>query len=129
MNANTITKIENFLRTLNVENLEIINYVDIEEIDIENAYQSIYEMIEEKNGFDVEIIYYSIAIEYLSNNDNSLCESLSIAAELGYSTENLDSEILASLLASQEVRNDFSELENEIENFFSELEEEEEKEN
>lgn len=123
MKANTITKIEDFLRTLNVENLEIIDYVDIEEIDIENAYQSIYEMIEGKNGFDVDIIYYSRAVEYLANNDNSLCESISIAAELGYSLENLNSEILASLLASQEVRNDFSALEDEIEDFFSELEE------
>ena len=40
-------------------------------------------------------------MEYLKENDPSLSESLEIAAELGYDFKNLNSEILASLLASR----------------------------
>jgi hypothetical protein len=42
--------------------------------------------------------------------------------------QNLNSEILASLLASKLVREEFYELESEINDFFEELEEEEEEE-
>ena len=41
-----------------------------------NAYESIYEMIEDNNGFNIEIIYYHKAMEFLLNNDNSLRDSL-----------------------------------------------------
>ena len=119
------TKIENFLSELNTE-IDVLNYVDIDNIDMNNAYESIYEMIDENNGFDIEIIYYNKAMEFLSNNDNSLRDSLEIADELGYNVSDLNSEILASLLASKLVREEFCELEGEITDFFEELEEEEE---
>ncbi len=118
-------KVENFLSELNTE-IDVLNYVDIDNIDMNNAYESIYEMIDENNGFDIEIIYYNKAMEFLSNNDNSLRDSLEIADELGYNVSDLNSEILASLLASKLVREEFCELEGEITDFFEELEEEEE---
>lgn len=121
------TKIENFLSELNTE-VDVLNFIDIDNIDFNDAFNSIYEMIDDNGGFDVEIIYYSNAIEYLSNNDPSLHESLELASEFGYSCENLNSEILASLLASKLVREEFYGLESEINDFFSELEEEEEEE-
>lgn len=119
------TKIETFLSELNTE-IDVLNLIDTDNIDFNNAYDSIYEMIDDNNGFDVEIIYYSNAMEYLSNNDPSLQESLEIASEFGYTPDNLNSEILASLLASKTAREDFSGLEDEINDFFLELEEEEE---
>lgn len=82
--------------------------------------------MKKKNGFDVEIIYYKNAIDYLSENDPSLCESLGLAAEMGYTIEKLNSEILASILASQNARENFESLEEDINAFFEELEEEEE---
>ena len=89
-------------------------------------------MIENSNGFDIEIIYYQTAIEYLADNDNSLRESLGIAEEMGFSLKNLSSETLARLLASQNSRSEFQELESEINDFFEEevkpLEEESEEE-
>ena len=121
------TKIENFLRELKTE-IDVSYFVDIDNIDHDNAFDSIYKMIEDSNGFDTEIIYYSKAINYLHENDPSLHESLEIAAEYGYEVQNLNSEILASLLASRNVRDEFYELENEINSFFEELEEEEEEE-
>ena len=45
-----------------------------------------------------EIIYYSNAMKYLSENDNSLRESMEIADELGYKPKNINSELLATLL-------------------------------
>ena len=119
------TKIENFLQNLETE-IDLLSMVDIDNIDFNNAFDSIYEMIEDNNGFDIEIIYYSRAMEYLTRNDPSLKESLEIAHDMGYAADNLNSEILASLLASQNSRNDFNDLEGDINNFFEELEEEEE---
>ena len=121
------TKIENFLKELDTE-IDLLYMVDIDNIDFNNAFDSIYEMIEDKNGFDIEIIYYSRAMEYLIRNDPSLTESLEIAHDMGYTADNLNSEILASLLASKNSRNDFHDLKDDINNFFEELEEEEEEE-
>ena len=102
--ANTTVKIEAFLNSL-VAKIEIndnlINYVDIEDIDFSDAFNSIYEMVYDNGGFDIEIIYYVNAIKYLQENDASLHESLEIAKEFGFELKNLNSEVLASLLASR----------------------------
>jgi len=124
MNEETKTKIENFLKEVSPENVYILDYVDVENIDLENPFDSIEEIISDNNGFDVEIIYYSNAIEYLHKNDPSLRESLELASEYGYGVDKLNSEILASLLASQNAREEFSDLRDEIESFFDEIKEE-----
>ena len=118
-------KIEEFLKNLNTE-INILDYVDTETV---NSYDDVRDQIEDNNGFDIEIIYYSNAIEYLHKNDPSLQESLSIAEDMGFTPGNLNSEILASLLASQNARNEFYSLESEITYFFDELEEDEEEDN
>ena len=117
------TKIEDFLRELDTE-IDVLNYVDIDNIDPVNPFESIFEMIEESNGFDIEILYYSNAMNYLSENDPSLQESLEIASDYGFDVQSLNSEILASLLASKLVRDEFNDLESEINDFFEELNEE-----
>ena len=118
-------KIETFFAELDQQielNDNIINYVDIDEIDNNDAFTSIYEMIEENDGFNCDVIYYSNAIKYLQENDPSLNESLEIAAEYGYDIKNINSEILASLLKSQNVRDEFLDFRDEINDFFQELE-------
>lgn len=106
------------------------NYM-LKDEDFENLEQ-IRDILEENGAFDVEIIYYSNAIEYLSQHDASLKESLSIAAEMGFAIENLSSEILASLLASQNARESFNDIdEDEVNELIIEIltqEEEEEEE-
>lgn len=121
------TKIEEFIYALNTE-IDVLSFVNIYNIDFNDAFNSIYAMVDDNGGFDIEIIYYSQAIEYLSENDPSLKESLELASDFGFSLNDITSETLASLLASQNVRNDFFELEDEINNFFEDLEEEEEEE-
>ena len=118
-------KIETFFAELDKVidlNDNLINYIDIESIDAESAFNSIYEMIDENDGFNCEVIYYSNAMKYLQENDPSLNESLEIASEYGYELKNLNSEILASLLKSQNVRDEFLEFRDEINEFFESLE-------
>jgi len=115
-------KIVDFL--IEIENdtkIEILSNINLNDIDFENAFDSISEAIDENNGFDIEIIYYSNAMEYLTRNDNSLRESIEIALYYGYELKNINSEILASLLASQNSREQFNNYENEINNFFNNL--------
>lgn len=84
------------------------------------------DMIEDNDGFNVDVIYYSEAIKFLQEHDPSLRESLEIASEFEYELNSLSSEILASLLASQKAREEFQGLEDEIAEFLNGLEEEEE---
>ena len=125
LNQTKTEKIESFFAELDKQidlNDNIINYVDIDAIDNDDAFTSIYEMIDENDGFNCDVIYYSNAIKYLQENDPSLMEALEIAAEYGYETKNLNSELLASLLKSQNVRDEFLEFRDEINDFFQELE-------
>ena len=117
-----IEQMKEFYNTLNVENLDIQYFADEEH----TSFDDLREAIQEGGGFNVEIIYYSNAIKFLSENDASLKQSLEIASEFGYSVENLSSEILASLLAGQMCEEAFNELEDEINEFFEGLEDESE---
>lgn len=114
--------IEEFLTTIKVDNLDIPYCVDASEI---NSFDEIYEAIESNNGFEVEIIYYSSAMDYLRENDPSLSESMELADEYGYTPKNINSEILASLLASRYCRDEFESYRDTIETFFEELEDNE----
>ena len=130
-NQTRAEKIEAFFAELDKQielNDYLINYVDIKEIDFSDAFNSIYEMVNDNGGFNCDVIYYSNAIRYLQENDPSLNESLEIAAEYGYELKNLNSEVLASLLASRNSQESFFDVRDEIEEFFAELEEDEEEE-
>jgi uncharacterized coiled-coil DUF342 family protein len=118
-----LDKIKEFLSTLKSE-IDLPYFANADH----RNFDDLRESIQDGNGFDIEIIYYSNAIKYLSENDPSLRESLRLAHEMGYETDKLNSEILASILASENAREDFNELETEINDFFEELNEEEENE-
>lgn len=115
------SKIEDFLRSININNVNIVDYVYINQIDTDNAAESIFDMIQDNGGFNVEIIYYSNAIEYLKRYDNCLTESIELAIEYGYTLENINSELLASLLASKNAMSDYWDYQNEINEFFNNL--------
>jgi hypothetical protein len=121
MKITTKEKITNFLNSIKVENLEIMDYIDIDNIDMDSPFDSINDMIEDNGGFNIEIIYYFNAMEYLSKNDPSLTISINIASEYMEDFRSLNSEILASLLASQIVRQDFYNERDNIETFFNYL--------
>ena len=112
-----LDKMKEFYNTLSID-IDLAYFADEDH----TCYEDLESAIEDGDGFNVDIIYYSNAMKYLSENDPSLSESLSIAAGMGFSVESLNSEILASLLASQNAREDFYHLRDEIEEFFNELE-------
>jgi hypothetical protein len=119
-------KIEKFFREeIKMNHIDIMYHVDADEV---NSFDDVYEAIENDRGFEVEIIYYTNAMEYLMERDSSLRESLEIAEEYGYTPSNITSEVLASLLASKECREEFMSYEDEITEFFNNLNEEDEQE-
>ena len=122
LTENQTQKIVDFFTEIEKDTkIEILSNIELNDIYIENPFDIIYTAIDENNGFDIEIIYYSNAIEYLSRNDTSLRESIEIAVDYGYELKNINSELLASLLASQNSREQFNQYENEINNFFNTL--------
>jgi len=85
------------------------DYITEDDIEYEGiaVAEDLFETLQDQGAFNIDIIYYHKAIEYLRDNDSSLTESLEIATELGYTTENLNSEILASLLASNKAMSNY----------------------
>jgi len=111
-------KKQELLSKLNTE-IDIVSIVDLDNV---TDFDSLYDEIDQAGGFDVDVIYYSTAMEYLSEHDNSLMESLSIASDMGFDVGSLSSETLASLLASQHAREQIQSLEGDINSLFEELE-------
>lgn len=97
------------------------NYFDEDDFDDTTDFNDISNSLEDKSAFNCEVIYYSNAIEYLSKNDPSLHESLEIAEEFGYSPKDLSSEILASLLKSENTRRDWYDEESDVQDFLNNL--------
>lgn len=95
-------------------------YLTNEEI---NSVECIERILDENDCFNVEVMYYHRAIEFLMKNDSSLKESLGIASDFGFEISSLNSETLASLLASQMIRGEFSEYYSELENLIEEFKE------
>ena len=92
-----------------------ISVKDIEDI---TSFDDLTEYLQDNSFFDVEIIYNSAAMEYLTEHDNSLRDSIGLASDMGYKTEDLNSELLASLLASENLKEEYYELEDEITELF-----------
>lgn len=128
MKTENIKKLENLFgeiyRSTNGNSVD--DYINISDIDIENFdFSDFCDELRENNFFDIDIVYYYSAIEYLKENDPSLHESLEIAEEYGYRPASLSSEILASLLASRNFENEFYEYESEICDLIDEILEDE----
>jgi len=113
----TETKL-NLLENLYIENLNIVDFIEHDFEYIRNA-DDLYFELESNDAFNIDIIYYNRAMKYLSENDSSLSESIQIAVDMGYSLENINSETLASLHASQKARNDFWLIKDDIDKILS----------
>ena len=104
-------KLQRLTELVKDNNLDIdIDYIYDENKDFDQLNEDVIQYINES-----EIIYYSKAIAYLSENDNSLHESLEIAKEYGYSIENLNSELLATLLYQQNLTNEWYNISEQVE--------------
>ena len=98
-----MNKLERLKELVKDNNLDIdMDYIYDKNKDFDQLNEDVIQYIHES-----EIIYYSKAMSYLSDNDNSLYESLEIAKEYGYTIENLNSELLATLLYQQNFTNEW----------------------
>lgn len=96
-----------------LDNIDIgVSTDDIKDIE---TVEELQDYLDGNGLFDVEIIYYNNAMNYLHDHDSSLNRSLELAMDMGYTIEDIDSEKLASLLASENARNDFNGLTDQIE--------------
>lgn len=108
-------KLQELLKEIEKElNLEIIDYIDFDVLDRKNLFDSIYNMLLDKNALEINFIGYSRSANYLAEKDPSFTLSLELAKNLGYTIDNINSEILASLLATDILQEKFREYEKEI---------------
>ncbi len=97
------------------------------ETDIDLAYEIEHNMpdniddlmeVLEDRAREIEVIYYSNAMEYLAENDPSLQYSLGLAGDMGYEAKNINSELLATLLKQENVMEEVQEYRDELETAF-----------
>ena len=122
MKQSTFKKIARVVDAADCLNADFESFFTSYEIeDLEDA-DEIRDRLEENNAFDIEIIYYDRAMEYLSKHDPSLYTAFEIASEYGYNVSDLNSELLASLVASQNSRIIFDDLMDDIQDIIDENE-------
>lgn len=103
----------NDTRYLN-EYIDIDSVLNTEYYDEITSTDELYSVLCERIN-EVEIIYYSTAMEILKEEDQSLTESLNLAHELSYTLENLNSEILATLLIHERCIDELNDFIQEVE--------------
>ena len=97
----------------------------LDEKDVEDMFNDswnadgLFNHLDTKEAFNIEIIYYYNAMKYLSEHDNSLIESLELAWNMGFGLKGLSSETLASLHASQKAMDDYYNITDEIDEILS----------
>ena len=107
--------IEQFLHEIETE-IDLLNCYE-EDMSFSDFEESVMEYI-----LSEEIIYYSDAMDYLMEHDSSLIRSFILAEDSGYTIRDLNSELLATLLYQENLRNEWYELSEEIEEYFEEYE-------
>jgi hypothetical protein len=113
----TKQEIKEFLEGLDTP-VDVLMYVSIWRIDQKHPFESIYDMIIESGGFDIDVAHYEDAVKYLGEHDPSWNKSVSLAVACGYTEEDIDAELLARLLLSENTRRAFCSLRPKINNFF-----------
>jgi len=83
--------------------------------DADEVIENIREQIEEE-----DIIYSYEAIKYLKENDISLGSSLELAKNIGYTIEDINSGLLATLLYQDNLKDELNDLISNIEEVFDE---------
>lgn len=107
--------IRQFCEGINLPNMW--EYVHATEINDCETFYDLTDLLTENGYFDVEIIYHSNAMKYLTDNDPSLTRAFAIASEYGLDVKNLNSERLASMVASEDLIDFYYSKREEIEEF------------
>ena len=115
MKKSTYDKIERLVDRYDFFAGVFSDYLDRDDVDWITDVDDIENELENNGAFNIDIIYYSNAMEYLTKHDPSLTISLELALDYGYSVRDLSSKTLASILASALAREKWADLRNEIE--------------
>lgn len=97
----------------------------LEYYDGDNCPSEFIDWFTETYIHSAEIIYYHNALKFLADEDPSLMESLSLASEMGFTLDALNSETLASLLLQQKLSEEINGLHDVLSDYFEEKEESE----
>ena len=103
--------------SLDIETIPYEYYDDFEDAkDFESYFEGL-----EYSTHQTECIYYSNAMKYLTEHDTSLNESLEIASEMGYEVEDLNSELLATLLMQRKELEALYDAKDDLEDLYNEF--------
>jgi hypothetical protein len=114
-----IELLQELVNTLSVDGVDLPYNISFEDA---FSFDDMTEMLSDSGAFNIDVIYYGSAMEYLTQNDTSLTRSLGLAHEFGYTPDNINSELLASLIKSEDAREEWDEYSDEVDDFFNELE-------
>lgn len=90
--------------TLRKEDLNTLDYLcDLDLKDIVESSETLEDLEEtlRERIAEEEVIYYHNAIKMLEEEDNSLQESTELAKDMGYSMEDINSELLATIILQE----------------------------
>lgn len=88
--------------------MNYLNEIDLKDCKDADWLRDLLEKANEECGLtDAEIIYYASAMDFLRENDPSLRDSLELARDMGYTIDNINSELLASILKSDMNKDDY----------------------
>ena len=111
---------------LNVLEDNLSYYLDEDDCDEDLTYDKLTEILYDKYAFQHEFIYYRSAMEYLLKEDDTLEEAFEYASNFGYDVKDLNSCLLASILAEERARDEWAENESEITNYIDDFDWDEE---
>lgn len=117
-----------YLYNMNTKQTELIREIE-QDLDIDIAYlvqdkdtraEDIDELMEQIDEAinEIEVIYYANAMDYLAEHDQSLTESIELASGMGYTLDKINSELLATLLKQENVRNEIWDYKDRLESAF-----------
>ena len=120
----TVQEAYDQLNNLYLDGERITYFIDESDLYAGMSMDSIDEAAERYISEHCDIIYYSNAIDFLQKHDPSLTDSLDLARDYGYDIGSLNSEVLATLLNEQFMRQEWYDMRDDVESIIDDIEDE-----
>ena len=120
----TVQEAYDQLNNLYLDGERITYFIDESDLYAGMSMDSIDEAAERYISEHCDIIYYSNAIDFLQTHDPSLTDSLDLARDYGYDIGSLNSEVLATLLNEQFMRQEWYDMRDDVESIIDDIEDE-----
>lgn len=111
-------EIEDFLCSLQ-PNFDILSYVEVDQIDQNNPFWSIYNMLEQSDYFYENVDYYCSPWKYMLKHIFEIVKYPKLAKKYGYKLKDLDLSTFVNLLATENNKKNFLALKSQIDQFFA----------